>query len=76
MTTEQELGLHIKHLRVEQDWTLEQLSTKAHISIATLCNIEKGKVPHVSWRTLYKIAKALKIDPQDLLRFKEDWIGE
>lgn len=54
------LGQGIKALRVEREWTQEDLSWKSKLNTSEISRIESGKrSPHL--KTLEKLAVALKV---------------
>jgi transcriptional regulator with XRE-family HTH domain len=60
------IGDRLKHERIVQTMTQEQLARKAGISAAALVRIERNQAdPHVS--TIRKLADALGVDPRELL---------
>ena len=62
-----ELGARIRALRKEQDLSLEQLSHKSGVALATLSRLENGKGSG-TFKTHQKIAGALGIVITDLYR--------
>ena len=61
------LGQHLRKLREEKDWTLEQFAEAAQMNELQIGHIERGASdPKLS--TLLKLAKALRIKPEELLR--------
>ena len=54
-----QIGEHIKSLRKERDWTLQDLCQKSGVSISTLSKIENGQVA-TSFDTLLKVARGLE----------------
>ena len=62
----------LKSLRKEQNLTLEELSEKTGITIATLSNLEKGKnTPHTDTRL--KLSKELGVINWLDTPYIEDW---
>jgi transcriptional regulator with XRE-family HTH domain len=60
------IGTQVKKARERALLTQEELASRAGIGTATLNRIEKDRVePH--FRTIRKIARALTVDPKDLL---------
>ena len=62
----QTIGKHLANMRRERNLSQEQLAFDADIDLSTLSKIERG-VLNISIFNLYKIAKALKVNPKDLL---------
>jgi transcriptional regulator with XRE-family HTH domain len=60
------VGERLKALRTKRLLTQEELAEKAGISAATVVNVERNnQEPH--FRTIRKLAKALDIDPTELV---------
>jgi transcriptional regulator with XRE-family HTH domain len=60
------IGEKLKESRTKRLLTQEELAEKADVSAATVVNIERNnQEPH--FRTIRKLAKALDIDPTELL---------
>jgi transcriptional regulator with XRE-family HTH domain len=60
------IGEKLKEARTRRLLTQEELAEKAGISAATIVNIERNnQEPH--FRTIRKLAKALDVDPTELL---------
>ena len=60
------IGMQVKTVRERALLTQEELAGRAGIGTATLNRIEKDRVePH--FRTIRKLAKALDVDPLELL---------
>ncbi len=60
------IGTQVKRTRARALLTQEELAARAGIGTATLNRIEKDHVePH--FRTIRKLAKALDVDPAELL---------
>ncbi len=60
------IGEKLKEVRTKRLLTQEELAEKADVSAATVVNIERNnQEPH--FRTIRKLAKALDIDPTELL---------
>ena len=60
------IGEKLKEVRTRRLLTQEELAGKAGVSAATVVNIERNnQEPH--FRTIRKLAKALDIDPTELL---------
>jgi len=64
----QVFGKHLADTRREKNFSQEQLAFDADIDLSTISKIERG-VLNVSVFNIYKIAKALKVSPKDLLDF-------
>ena len=60
------IGEQLKNTRTRRLLTQEELAEKAGVSAATVVNIERNnQEPH--FRTIRKLAKALNIDPTEVL---------
>jgi transcriptional regulator with XRE-family HTH domain len=60
------IGAQVKRARERELLTQEELASRAGIGAATLSRIEKDRVePH--FRTIRKIARALGVDPKELV---------
>ena len=65
------IGTQVKKARKRALLTQEELAERAGIGAATLNRIERDRVePH--FRTIRKIAKALDMDPKDLIPEGDD----
>jgi transcriptional regulator with XRE-family HTH domain len=61
------IGAQLKKARERALLTQEELAVRAELGVPTISRIENGRVePH--FRTIRKLAKALEIDPSDLVR--------
>ena len=60
------IGEKLKEARTKRLLTQEELAEKAGVSAATVVNVERNnQEPH--FRTIRKFAKALDVDPTELL---------
>ena len=60
------IGDKLKEVRTKRLLTQGELSKKASVSQSTIANIERNnQEPH--FRTIRKLAKALNVDPTELL---------
>ena len=60
------VGEKLKEIRTRRLLTQEELAEKAGVSAGTVVNIERdNREPH--FRTIRKLAKALDVDPTELL---------
>lgn len=60
------IGTQLKKAREQALLTQEELSERAGLGVPTISRIENGRVePH--FRTIRKLAKALGVDPRDLV---------
>ena len=58
----------LKQLRKKKGWTQEKLAQQSGISFHTLIKIERGDIKSPRLETLLKIAKALDLSIDDLLK--------
>lgn len=63
-----QLGRKIKELRLKAGISQEKLAVKAKLHRTYMSDIERGE-RNVSVENIEKIAKALEIEPDELLRF-------
>ena len=63
-----QLGKTIRHFRLSQEMTQEDLAYEADINVSYLAKIENGYV-NTSVRYLIKIAKGLKVKVRELFEF-------
>lgn len=59
---------NLKQLRKKKGWTQEKLAQQSGISFHTLIKIERGDIKSPRLETLLKIAKALNLSIDDLLK--------
>jgi transcriptional regulator with XRE-family HTH domain len=62
------ISQNIKKVRLKQGLTQDDLSKKADIKYSTLTKIEGGVVTKPSVQTIQKIAKALDVTIEELLK--------
>jgi len=62
------LGKRIKEIRIKGGYSQEELASLAKLHRTYISDIERGG-RNVSVENIEKIAKALKIDPSELLKF-------
>ncbi len=60
------IGENVKALRTKRLLTQEELAEKAGVSAATVVNVERNN-QEPQFRTIRKLAKALDVDPTELL---------
>jgi methanogenic corrinoid protein MtbC1/DNA-binding XRE family transcriptional regulator len=65
-----DLGQRIRGLRLEMGWTQEQLASATKLTRAYLVSVEGGK-QNVSMNVVVRIANALNVSPDQLLRRDE-----
>ena len=68
MTSGKIISQNIKKLRAKLGLTQDDLAKKANIKYTTLMKVESGTVNKPSVQTMAKIAKALGVSIEDLLK--------
>jgi DNA-binding XRE family transcriptional regulator len=68
MTSGKIISKNIKKLRAELGLTQDDLAKKADIKYTTLMKVESGTVNKPSVQTMAKIAKALGVSIEDLIK--------
>jgi transcriptional regulator with XRE-family HTH domain len=61
-------GKHLSEMRKERKLSQEELAFKCELEYSQISRIERGII-NTSISNLYKIAKALDIEPKELLDF-------
>ena len=64
MLNQPHAGKALQQARFSQNLTLDQLSAKANVAVATIVRIEKGEGAY--GRTIHSLAAALDVDPSSL----------
>jgi len=59
---------NIKKLRNKKNWSQERLAREADISYQTLIKIEQNRIKNPKLQTLIKLAKALGVSIDDLIK--------
>lgn len=62
------IGDNIRRLRQQKKISQDQLSKKADLALNTIVKIETGENPNPTLETLQKIAKALSVSVDKLLK--------
>lgn len=62
------LGQVIRSFREKKDWTLEDLARAADIPVSTVTKIEHGDIKNPSIEKIAKIAKALDVSVDELIK--------
>jgi XRE family transcriptional regulator, master regulator for biofilm formation len=60
------VGERIKNLRIQKNYSITELSIKAHVSKSYLSYIERGIQENPSLQVLSRLAKALTVTLEDL----------
>ena len=63
-----EIGKNIKKIRQEKGISQDRLSKRADLALNTIVNIESGESPNPTVETLQKIANALEVSIEELLK--------
>lgn len=63
------IGFRVQYFRRKADLSQEQLAERSGLSYSTISHIESTACYTMSLRALYQIAKALGIEPAQLLIF-------
>lgn len=63
-------GKQLRTLRENKNYTRQELSQKAHLSVSTLTKLELDETTPTSF-TIFKLANALEIDEIDLIKIFE-----
>ncbi|HEC92651.1 MAG TPA: XRE family transcriptional regulator [Candidatus Atribacteria bacterium] len=59
---------NLKKLRQKKGWSQEKLAREADISYNTLIKIERGRIKNPKLETLIKLAKALGVSIDELVK--------
>lgn len=62
------ISKNLRKLRKEKDYSLEKISKLADLSLNTVAKIESGVNSNPTYETLQKLALALEIDINDLIK--------
>ena len=70
-----EVRIRLTVIREERMWTQGRLAEKAGISPTTVSGIESGRISRPHFGTIKKLARALGVDPRELLsaRSPREW---
>lgn len=66
-----QFGDYIRNLRVSKGLSYRQMSLLCNVDYANIRRIEQGKV-NVTLLTLEELAKALELEPGELLKYRRD----
>ncbi|WP_040411290.1 helix-turn-helix transcriptional regulator [Desulfosporosinus sp. OT] len=64
------IGFKIQFLRKQRGLSQSELAEKSELSYTTISHLESTSVYGLSVIAIYRIAKALDVDPSQLLMFK------
>ncbi len=64
------LGMILRNERIKNNLTLEELSILTNISVSELDKIELGKIKAPSSVFLFRLSNVLKIDYEEMLKYK------
>jgi len=62
------IGKNIKRIRQEKRISQDRLSKRADLALNTIVNIESGESPNPTIETLQKIANALEVSIEELIK--------
>ena len=62
------ISLNIKKIRAEKGYSLEKVARLADLSLNTIVKVENGANKNPTFETLQKIAKALEVEMDDLIK--------
>ena len=68
-------GQRLRELRVERALSLRALGDRSGVSFATINNLENGNRP-ARLATIRKLAEALDVEPNELMKGEERGSGE
>ncbi len=68
MVQENKIGKNIKKLRLSKELSQDRLSKLADVSYNSIIKLETGGITNPTIETLQKIAKALDVSVDDLIR--------
>lgn len=60
-------GEHIRHLRLQREWTQERLASEADLNSVQISHIENG-LNEVKLRTIFRLARAFGMSASELLK--------
>ena len=63
------IGFRVQFIRKKRGLSQQELSEKADLSYVTISHLESSAIYGVSIVAIYRIAKALDVTPDQLLRF-------
>lgn len=70
MTKEELFGLRLKQLRKEKSWSQEVFGFHAQLNRSYIGAIERGE-KNLTLKNIFKVAKALGVNPADLFDFSD-----
>jgi len=62
------IGVNIKRIRAEKGYSLEKVARLADLSLNTIVKVESGVNQNPTYETLTKIAKALEVKVDNLIK--------
>jgi transcriptional regulator with XRE-family HTH domain len=66
-----DIGERVQNIRRLRMWTQARLAQEAGVSPTTVSGIETGKIGRPHFGTLGKLARALRVEPEELLDLRE-----
>ena len=70
-TNLKKLGLNIKKIREAKEFSFRKLSYACDIDNSKISKIEKGQI-NITFTTILQLAKALEVNPSELLQTEFD----
>lgn len=70
------IASNLKRIRAEKGYSLEKVARLADLSLSTVVKVEDGTNQNPTIDTLSKIAKALEIGVDDLIRGPKNWCNK
>ena len=67
-TSNNKIGSNFKKLRAQKDYSLEKVARLAELSLNTVVRLESGVNKNPTIETLTRIARALEVSVDDLLK--------
>lgn len=68
----EELGRRVRYFRLEQELTQEELAERTQMHFTYIGSVERGQ-RNISLLNILRLAKALEIDPGDLVTGLKPW---
>ena len=59
--------MKLRELRQKKGWTQERLSAASGVDQPTISNLEHGRIKSPSFNVISRLAKALGVDPDDIV---------
>lgn len=69
MNDEFKIGQSVRYLRLQREFSQEELAFRVGLNMNSISTLERG-INNVKIKSLYKIAEALNVDINDILNCK------